>query len=51
MKKIGTGNNVILEIRGECNELPGPTETNTSEDDSVQLRSCAHLNIHLLFFG
>lgn len=33
------------------NELPGPTETNTSEDDSVQLRSCAHLNIHLLAFG
>lgn len=45
MKKISTGNpdfmfklnNVIIEIRRECNELPGPTDTNTSEDYSVQL--------------
>lgn len=46
MEKIGTGrpdfmfklNNVILEISSECNELPGPTETNASEDYSAQLR-------------
>lgn len=45
MEKMGTGrpdfmsklNNVILEISSECNELPGPTETNASEDYSAQL--------------